>query len=205
MNPFILTRDDGPLARALGATLGRAIRLPAIVLLGAGVVPLLAVLAIARSDASDAAVGAAVGWLVLAGGASSGRPHTDSLRWAVTPVLRLAEYATILWLGALAGGSGPAAAFALLAALAVRHYDLFYRMRFLGSPPPPWVGDSAGGWEGRLLGAYILLAADALPAGFFAAAGVLGLLFVGESIGAWIHAGTSGGIAGYRDEGADGE
>src|SRR5205823_9724819 len=69
----------------------------------------------------------AVGWLVLAAGASSGRPHTGSLRWGIPPVLRLAEYASILWLGALAGGSGPAAAFALLAAVAFRHYDLIYR------------------------------------------------------------------------------
>jgi hypothetical protein len=205
LSPFLLTRDDGPLARALGATVGRAVLLPAIALLGAGVVPLLAVLAVFGSDAPDGAVGATVGWLVLAGGAARGRPHTGSLRWAVAPVLRLAEYTTILWLGALAGGSGPAAAFALLAALAVRHYDLFYRLRFLGAAPPPWVGDAAGGWEGRLIGGYALLLAGAVPAGFFAAAGLLGLLFVGESVAGWVRAETPDGIVGYADEGADAE
>ena len=141
--------------------------------------------AIEGSSASDAAVGAVLGWFVLVAGASSGRPHDDPLRWAVPPLLRLGEYAGILWLGALAGGSGPAAAFALLAALAFRHYDLFYRPRFLGAAPPRWLGDLAGGWEGRLIVAYVLLLAGALPAGLFAIAGVLGVLFVAESVLAW--------------------
>jgi hypothetical protein len=203
MSQFDLTRDDGPLARGLGATLGRAVQLPAIALLGAGAVPLLAAIAIAGSDASDAVVGAAIGWLVVTAGASRGRPHTASMRWAVSPMLRLAEYAAILWLGALAGGSGPAAAFALLAAVAFRHYDLFYRPRFLGVAPPRWVGDAAGGWEGRLLGGYLLLLAGALPAGFFAAAGVLGALFVGESVAGWMRAESTDGIVGYADEGIE--
>jgi hypothetical protein len=203
MSQFDLTRDDGPLARGLGATLGRAVRLPGIALLGAGTVPLFAVIAFAGSDASDAVAGAAIGWLVLTAGASSGRPHTGSMRWAVPPVLRLAEYGSILWLSALAGGSAPAAAFALLAALAFRHYDLFYRPRFLGVAPPRWVGDAAGGWEGRLLGGYLLLLADALPAGFFVAAGVLGALFVGESVAGWMRAEGPDGIVGYADEGIE--
>jgi predicted outer membrane lipoprotein len=185
MNPFELYRDDGPLARVLGATLGAVARLPASALLAAGVLPLLSVLAIEGGSASDPAIGAVFGWLVVLGGASRGRPHTDVLRWAVPPLLRLGEYAAILWLGALAGGSGPAAAFALLTALAYHHYDLFYRPRFLGAAPPRWLGDVAGGWEGRLIAAYVLLLAGALPAALFAMAGILGVLFVTESILSW--------------------
>ena len=184
MNLFELCRDDGPLARVLGATLGAVVRLPAIALLAVAALPLLVVPAIEGSSASDAAVGVVLGWFVLVAGASSGRPHTDPLRWAVPPLLRLGEYAGILWLGALAGGR-TAAAFALLAALAFRHYDLFYRPRFLGAAPPRWLGDLAGGWEGRLIVAYVLLLAGALPAGLFAIAGVLGVLFVAESVHAW--------------------
>ena len=185
MNLFELCRDDGPLARVLGATLGTVVRLPAIALVAIAVLPLLVLLAIEGSSASDAAVAAVLGWFVLVAGASSGRPHTDPLRWAVPPLLRLGEYTGILWLGALAGGSGPAAAFALLAVLAFRHYDLFYRPRFLGAAPPRWLGDLAGGWEGRLIVAYVLLLAGALPAGLFAMAGILGALFVAESVLAW--------------------
>jgi hypothetical protein len=185
MNTFVLCRDDGPLARALGAALGPVVRLPAIVLLLAGAVPLLVVLAVERADASDVLTGAALGWFVLAAGVSRGRPHTGNMRWAVPPLLRMAEYAALLWLGALAGGSGPAAAFALIAVLAFHHYDLFYRPRFLGNWTPRRVGDLAGGWEGRIVVAYVLLVMDALPAGLFTGAAALALLFVVESVLAW--------------------
>jgi hypothetical protein len=193
LNAFELFRDDGLLARACGATLGPAARLPATALLTIGALPMLALLAIDGAAAPDAAVGATIGWLVLAGAASRGGPHTDRphnerLRWAVPPLLRGAEYTVIVWLGALAGGSGPAAAFALLCAVAYRHYDLFYRLRFLGVAPPRWVGDVAGGWEGRLVGGYVLLVTGALPAGFFTAAAVFGGLFAGESAWGWLHA-----------------
>ena len=199
MNPFELFRDDGPVARACGAILGPVVRLPALAVLVIGMLPSIALLAIEGGGASDGAAGAAIGWLVLAGGASRGRPHTDRLRWAVPPLLRLAEYAAILWLGALAGGAGPAAAFALLAAVAYHDYDLFYRPRFLGVPPPQWVGDVAGGWEGRLLAGWVLLVTGALPAGFFAAAALFGALFAGESISGWTRA-RSGDPAGYVDD-----
>jgi hypothetical protein len=143
------------------------------------------VLAVERADASDVLTGAALGWFVLAAGVSRGRPHTGNMRWAVPPLLRMAEYAALLWLGALAGGSGPAAAFALIAVLAFHHYDLFYRPRFLGNWTPRRVGDLAGGWEGRIVVAYVLLVTDALPAGLFTAAAALALLFVVESVLAW--------------------
>jgi hypothetical protein len=196
MNPFVLYRDDGPAARALAAALGGVTRLPAIALVAAGVVPMLAAIAIEGGGASDALAGAALAWFVLTAGASRGRPHTDGLRWAVPPLVRLGEYAALLWLGALAGGSGPAAAFALLAVLAFHHYDLFYRPRFLGAAPPQWIGDVAGGWDGRLIVAYVLLLAGALPGGLFAAAALLGGLFAIESAASW-----SRGEQGTREQG----
>jgi uncharacterized protein DUF5941 len=200
-----LNRDDGPLARALGAALGPAIGLPPFVLVLAGAIPLVAVLAIEGDGASDAVVGAVIGWLVLLVGISSGRPHTDRLRWAVLPMVRLGEYATLLWLGALAGGSGPAAAFTLLAVIAFRHYDLVYRPRYQGVPPPRWLGDVAGGWEGRVLAGYVLLLAGALPAGFFAIAAVFAALFVGESVFSWTRVQRAEGGVEYEDEEAEEE
>ena len=88
--------------------------------------------------------------------------------------------AALLWIAANAGDSSHAAAFALIAALAFRHYDLVYRPRFQGVAPPAWLGFAAGGWDGRLVLAWVLLAVDALPAGMFIMAGVLGLAFVIE-------------------------
>jgi hypothetical protein len=198
-------RDDGPLARTLGSVLGSAIRLPPVVLVVAGALPLLALLAIDGSGASNGAAGVAIAWLVLAAGISSGRPHTDRLRWVVIPTLRLAEYAGVLWLAALAGGSGPAAAFALLAAVAFRHYDIVYRLRYQGVPPPRWVGDLAGGWEGRLIAGWALLATGALPPGFFTLAAVLGAVFAGESIASWTRAQRARGVVEYEDEEAEEE
>jgi hypothetical protein len=200
-----LYRDDGPLSRALGSALGPAVRVPPFLLIVAGVLPLLAVLTSLGDDAPDAAVGAVLAWFVFLGGISSGRPHTDSLRWAVLPMLRLGEYGSILWLAALAGGSGPAAAFALLAVVAFRHYDLVYRLRYQGGPPPRWVGDLGGGWEGRLIAGYVLLLAGALPAGLYVIACVLGVAFVGESISSWARAQRAPAVAEYEDEYEDAE
>ena len=108
---------------------------------------------------------------LLLGGLSSGRPHTDRFAWAVPGFLRVAEYGGLLWIAANAGDSSHAAAFALIAALAFHHYDLVYRPRFQGVAPPTWLGFAAGGWDGRLVLAWVLLAVDALPAGMFIMAG----------------------------------
>jgi hypothetical protein len=140
-----------------------------------------------------------VGWLVLAAGASSGRPHRDRLRWVVPPALRLAEYAGLLWLAAL--DSAVPSAVALLAVLAFRHYDLVYRLRQRGDTPPAWLNAVAGGWEGRLLAAWVLLAVGALPAGLYVLAAVLGALFVGESAAGWARAAP----ALYEDEEDEGQ
>ena len=73
------------------------------------------------------------------------------------------------------------AAFALMSALAFRHYDLVDRFRHLGLETPRWVGIVGLGWAGRLIGAYVLLVLDVFPTGVFVAAAVLG---VSTAIGA---------------------
>jgi Family of unknown function (DUF5941) len=174
-------RDDGPLARALG----RAVPVGAVALVAAAAVPLVVAIAVGGDDASDVVAGAAIAWAVLCLGASSGGTQRSRLRWTQLPVLRACEYAALLWLAAIAGPSALPAVFALLAALAFRHYDLIYRMRLRGSAPPAWVNALSLGWEGRLLGAYVLLLVGAVPTGFFVAAGVLAVAFVGESVAGW--------------------
>jgi hypothetical protein len=195
-----LYRDDGPLARALGRVLGPRMPLPPALLLLAAAVPLFAAIAIGGGGASDGVVGAAIAWAVLCAGVSSGRPHTDRLRWAVPAFLRSVEYGGLLWLGALAGGTAPAATFALLAAIAFRHYDLVYRLRYQGGPPPRWVGDVAGGWDGRLVAGYVLLLAGAVPAGFYAIAGLAAIVFVSESVRSWARLQRAQPAAEYDDE-----
>jgi hypothetical protein len=193
-------RDDGPLARALGAALGRAVALPASALVAAGGVPLLALLAVSGDGASRPAVAVAVAWLVLVAGLSSGRPHRDRMRWAIPPLLRLAEYATILWLAAIAGASTLPAAFTLLCVIAFRHYDLVYRLRHQGVEPPAWVNAVSGGWDGRLVVASVLLVAGVLPAAFWVAAAALAVVLATESIRSWVQYGRAQQPVLYEDE-----
>ena len=139
-------RDDGPLARMLGRLGGGRPAIPPIAIVTAGGLPLLAAAAIGGDDVAWGIAAAVVGWAILLGGLSSGRPLGDRMRWAVPPSVRLIEYGGVLWLAALAGASALPAAFALLCAITFRHYDAFYRSRQRGDPPPPWVADAAGGW-----------------------------------------------------------
>lgn len=198
---LILYRDDGPIARLLGR-----LQLPSqLLVIAAAAAPMFVLMAVKGTDASNLAVGLVMAWLVLVGGATSGGEPTGRLHWAVPPALRLAEYAGLLWIGALAGESSQPAAFALVCVLAFRHYDLVYRLRHQGIAPPEWVGNLAGGWDGRLVLGYILLVANALPAGFFIAAGLLAAVFVAESIAGWRSFGRAEQPVTYDDEEDEGQ
>jgi hypothetical protein len=203
--PLELYRDDGPIARALGAVLRPLAEAPQVLMLVAAVAPMLVLMAVEGDGASRGAAGAVIGWLVVIAGATSGRPLTGRLRWAVPPLLRLAEYAGLLWIGALGGEHSQPAALALICVLAFRHYDLVYRLRHQGTVPPEWLGNLAGGWDGRLLLGYILLVASALPAGFFVAAGLLATGFVAESIAGWRRFGRAPQPVTYEDEEDEGQ
>lgn len=199
-----LYRDDGPLARLLSAA-GRAVPLPPALLIAIGFLPALILIAIDGDDVSHGAVGGALAWLVLMGALSSGRPHLDRLRWAAPPLLRLCEYATLVWIGAEGGESSRPAAFAFICALTFRHYDLVYRMRHQGVAPPRWLGNLALGWDGRIVLGYILLVAGALPAGFFVAAGLLAAVFAAETVAGWRRFGRAQQPATYEDEEDEGQ
>jgi hypothetical protein len=191
-----LQRDDGPLARALGRVGGAQ----ALVLMAAAALPLPALAAVGGDDVSEPAAGAAIAWLVLLGGLTGGARTGHPLEWTLLPALRLSEYAGLLWLGALAGSSSLPAAFALVAAVAFRHYELAYRLRLRGTAPPPWLGTVSGGWDGRLIAGWLLLAAGALPAGFYALAGVLAIVSAAESVRSWRSHGRSLQAPVYEDE-----
>lgn len=193
-------RDDGPLARLL-APVGRALAPSALAALA--VLPVLAVMAATGADGSTALLAGAVGWLVLVGGASSGGPlERDRFRWMVPALVRTGEYTVLLWISTAACSEGPAAGFVLLVVLAFRHYDLVYRLRYQGRTPPEWLNTAAGGWDGRLVVSWALLAAGALPAGLYALAAILGVLFAAECVASWSgRAGTAAHPTRYDDEG----
>lgn len=179
-----LYRDDGPLAIAIGR-IGMRLPVPGIVLLLAAAAPLVALLATHGEDPPRGALGAALGWAVLAGGLSSGRPQGGRFDWAVPTVLRMVEYGTFIWLAAIGPGAAQPAVYAFLCAIAFRQYDIVYRVRHRSEPPPAWITTIGGGWDGRLLVAYALLLLDALPAGLFLAAAALAVVSVTESARGW--------------------
>jgi phosphatidylglycerophosphate synthase len=194
-------RDDGPAALALGRI--RVPAVPASPLVLAALVPPAVAIALEGDGASWPLVAIAIGLLVALAGVSSGRPLRDRLRWAVPPALRVAEYGGLLWIAAVAGAVP--AAFALLCAVTFRHYDIVYRLRHLGTTPPAWLGRAAGGWDGRLLAGLALAVAGAVPAGFYVAAALLALAFVGESAASWMSYGRAPQAPVYEDEEEDAE
>ena len=191
-------RDDGALARAIGRAAGacrsrrwrccspasRRSRSPP---------PSRAT---ARRPASPPPV---LAWLIACHGVTSARWPRESFTWAVPPLVRLGEYAGIVWIAAIAGEDALPAAYALLAALAFRHYDLVYRRRHRAEVPPAWLNAVALGWEGRLILAWVLLALDALPEAMFVWAALLAIVSVAETVAAWKRFGRAPRPAEYDD------
>jgi hypothetical protein len=176
MTTLLTYRDDGPLAKRFGRPNPLAPSLLTLVAL----VPLA--VAIGAGEHSKGVAAAVLAWFVALGGLAGGGPlERDRLNWAVPPLLRAGEYAALIWLW-------PPAALAVLIPLAFRHYDVVYALRYRGGPPTA----PTGGWDGRLVLAWILLAADALPEGFYALGGILGVLFVAECVASWLNHDSEG-------------
>jgi phosphatidylglycerophosphate synthase len=173
-------RDDGPLARAL-APLGEG--LAPLPLCAAAIAPLVAAMAVEGDGASDALALGVIGWLLIVGGITGGRSGTSRVRWLVPVFVRFGEYAGLVWVGTLRGAAP--AAFALVAALALRHYDMVYGLRYRGAPVSQRLGVAMGGWDGRLALAGVLLVTDALPAGFYVLAAITAVVFTAAAIRDW--------------------
>jgi hypothetical protein len=204
-DPLTVYRDDGPLSRTLGARLGRVLPLPGAGLILLAFLVLVAAIAIGGGDTPRPVAAVVLAVVVLLAGASSGSPPRPRIRWAEVPLLRATEYVGLIWIAALDGPDSYPAAFALLAALTFRHYDLVYRLRHRGVTPATWVSRLAGGWDGRLVVAFLLLVAGALPAAYFVAAAVLGAAFVGEAIYGWVGVGRVQRPYEYEDEEDEGQ
>jgi hypothetical protein len=186
---LLVFRDDGPIARALGAAVrrtGALRRVPAVVPAVAGVVPLIAAVVLGGDGLSYGVAGAVLAWLVLATGVSHGASHTDRMAWAAPPTVRLGEYVALVWIATLHDVASAPAAFALLCALAFRNYDLVYRLRQQGAVPAAWVNALSLGWDGRVVLAFVLLVAGALPAGYYVWAAIVAVAFVAEATVSWV-------------------
>jgi hypothetical protein len=179
---IVVYRDDGPVARAIGRALGR-LPLPAMALLVLGAGGILALALLSGADASLGVTAAGVAWLLLTFGITTVRWPKPSFHWAVPSLVRVGEYATLTWLAAT--DDAVPAAFALIAALTYRHYDLVYRLRHRAEVQPRWLNALAAGWDGRVIIAWLLLALGALPAAMYAWAALLGVASVTETVYSW--------------------
>jgi phosphatidylglycerophosphate synthase len=188
--------DSGPLAQGTARALKKPARrlpayaAPAVALLGAAAVVATAAL---TPFGSPWTVLAALGY-ALTSGLAIARPLTGPLDWLVPPVLRAAEYGTVLVLAVRSEVNGALpAAFGLVAAVAYHHYDTVYRIRGGTGAPPHWLVRSIGGHEGRVL-AVAVVAAVLHDTGFTLAltalASVLALVVLSESIRFWVSSGA---------------
>lgn len=134
-------RDDGPLATALKGSLGRL--LPPV---PATVVALIAIVAltVAGSLTDGPILIVPVAVLLVLVLPTAGRDHLGRFDW-LTPLLRAAEFMTIIVLG-LAEDTPKWLLFVLLYVIGYHTYDTVYRTR-QGIWPPP--GSTRPGWAGR--------------------------------------------------------
>src|SRR5690606_2719079 len=110
----------------------------------------------------------------------------DRSAWTSPGLLRAAEYALVIAVGADAGA--PTAAYAVVAVLAFRYYDVIYRVRVLRMPPSSWALYVAGGWQLRMVVVWAGVVADETPSVLWAmAAWVVAVAVVDSAVG-WTRA-----------------
>ncbi|MFC7545222.1 DUF5941 domain-containing protein [Plantactinospora sp. GCM10030261] len=175
-----LHRDDGPVARSLGAA---ARRLPgplpgALLAVAASAALLVAALAEPEGARWWAALAALA---VLAAALPAAGPHAGPLDWLVPAALRAAEYLFVIAAG-VGGGVPPWLIYLALLALALHHYDLTARLEKRESAPA--LRSFGLGWDGRIILLTGTLLAGVPSVGFAVLAGYLiGVLLVGAGIG----------------------
>ncbi|ACZ85313.1 DUF5941 domain-containing protein [Streptosporangium roseum] len=174
-------RDDGPLVMALRDKMG-----PGLPPVPATLVALLAIIAMAVTGMLDdgPVLLVPVVVMVLLVLPTAARDHLGKLDWLAPPLIRGAEFLTIILVG-LAAGAPKWLLFVLLYVVGYHTYDTVYRTR-QSIWPPDWVFKAGLGWELRLL---LLGAGAALGVLTWVLAALtlyLGVLFAVESVTSWV-------------------
>ncbi len=174
-------RDDGPLVAVLKGRLGRGLPpVPAVL------AALLAIIALAVTGSLKDGPILIVPALVLVALVvpSAPRDHLGRLDWLTPPLLRGAEFLTIILLG-LAAGTPKWLLFVLLYVIGYHTYDTVYRTR-QSIWPPAWIFKAGLGWEVRLLILGVGAAADQLTLVASILTAYLLVLFSVESVVSWV-------------------
>ncbi|GII27085.1 DUF5941 domain-containing protein [Planotetraspora mira] len=174
-------RDDGPLVGVLKGRVGRG--LPPIPSL---LVALLAIVALAVTGTlSDGPILLApVLVLVVLVVTTGSRDHLGRFDWLAPPLLRAAEFVTIILLG-LAEDTPKWLLFVLIYIVGYHTYDTVYRTR-QGIWPPAWLFMAGLGWEVRLLILGVGAAVGQLTVVAAILTAYLLVLFSVESVLSWV-------------------
>jgi hypothetical protein len=174
-------RDDGPLVTLLKGGVGRA--LPPV---PATLVALLAIVALAVSGALTDGPILLVPVLVLIVLVvpTGGREHLGRFDWLTPPLLRGAEFVTVILLG-LAEDTPKWLLFLLIYVVGYHTYDTVYRTR-QGIWPPVWLFRAGLGWEVRLLILGVAAATGWLTPVAAVLTAYLLVLFSVESVVSWV-------------------
>ncbi|MGH8823990.1 MAG: CDP-alcohol phosphatidyltransferase family protein [Jiangellaceae bacterium] len=98
------------------------------------------------------------------------------LGWLAPALSRAGEFGVVLAVAAAVDGAGPAAAFAVLAAVGLHLYDLVYRLRHLRRPPARWASMTV---LGAVVRPAVLMVAGAVgPTAFSTACAAMAALLV---------------------------
>ncbi|WP_031163903.1 DUF5941 domain-containing protein [Streptosporangium roseum] len=188
-------RDDGPLVTALRGKMG-----PGLPPVPATLVALLAIIAMAVTGMLDDGpvllVPAVV--MVLLVLPTAARDHLGKLDWLAPPLIRAAEFLTIILVG-LAADAPKWLLFVLIYVVGYHTYDTVYRTR-QSIWPPDWVFKAGLGWELRLL---LLGAGAALGVLTWVLAALtlyLGVLFAVESVTSWVRLDKESALAQAGDD-----
>ncbi|MEV6149756.1 DUF5941 domain-containing protein [Nonomuraea sp. NPDC052129] len=174
-------RDDGPLVHALAGRIGKGI--PPV---PATLVALLAVVAVTVTGVLKPGPilllpPLIVLLLVLP---TAPRDHLGRLDWLTPPLLRGAEFLTIITVG-LAADVPKWLLFVLVYVVGYHTYDTVYRTR-QSIWPPAWVFHAGLGWELRLLIIGIGAALGVLTPVLAVLTAYLFVLFAVESVTSWV-------------------
>lgn len=185
-------RGDGPLAVWIGSFVGG--RLPPVPPLVVGLLVTGALAWLGLGNLPGILVFTPAEAMLLAA-LGCWHPHDRARDWLVPALIQAGEYLFLAALG-FAGRVPAPVTFALVAAIAMRHFDLAYRARDQVSPDwfirtkveaPALPGaDWRGiGWEGRMIVAGIAAAAGILPYAYPVFAVYLWLLVLRDALRGW--------------------
>ncbi|MCF6468984.1 hypothetical protein FAF44_11375 [Nonomuraea sp. MG754425] len=179
---IVAYRDDGPLGQALSTRLGTGLTpVPATL------VALLAVIALTVTgllEPGGPILLLPVAIVLLLVLPTTPRNHLGRFDWLTPPLVRAAEFFTIIAVG-LAADAPKWLLFVLVYVVGYHTYDTVYRTR-QSIWPPAWVFRAGLGWELRLLVIGVGAALGALTPVLAVLTAYLFVLFAVESVTSWV-------------------